>query len=175
MGTPYGDTPTWTRAERQVIISLAGRIAERRALQPDGQGWRRMLSHKQLESFHEAGHAAVAHALGWHCYEINLDPDPELTTASGAPILAYASTGPKPERSNSKKSEILQSDERTAALFCLTMAGNWKHALRHLHVLRATAKDLVERNWNGVRSLASELELRRRIYQDRIASILNRA
>lgn len=176
MGQPNGNTPSLSWGEENVIISLAGRIAEHRALRPNAQGWRPLLSREQLTCFHESGHAAVAHALGWHSYEVTIDVDPTLKAENGGTILGYASIGVKPQQAaNAKITGTINTDCRKAATFCLLMGGNWKGALRHVHAFRAAARDLVERNWAGITFLAWELEFRRRIGQERIASVLERA
>ncbi len=194
MADADGEVPPlpWTYPEQRVIIGLAGDIAARRALRPDGQGWCRLLSEDQLTCFHESGHAAVASALGWHCFQINMDPGPEKTERGN--VRAYVSLGPTADpidsyvvclyawaigrqyrASRDKPLPEIFSDRRNAALICLSIGGNWKAALKSLHVLRAASHDLVEQNWKAVRWLTEELQLRRRIDAARIASILERA
>lgn len=159
-------------AERRVIIALAGSVAQRRAHQPSPAGWKRMLSSEQATCFHEAGHAVAAYALGWHAYLMTIDPPP-LVVETGASVSAYCSTGTKPEcPGGAKPTGVMNSDRRTAAMFCLVMGGNWKGALRCLRTLRATAADLVERNWESVKFLAYELEHCRQLDQAQIANIL---
>lgn len=161
-------------AEKRVIIALAGSIAQRRAHQGSAAGWKRMLSPEQSTCFHEAGHAVVAHALGWHAYELTLEPDPALTVETGASVSAYCSTGTKPEcPGGAKTTGVMNSDRRTAAMFCVVIGGDWKGALRCLRALRATAAELVERNWLSIGYLAFELERCRTLNQDRIAVILD--
>ena len=165
----------WGLTERRVIVSLAGSIGERRTVEPDSLGWRRVVSRAQSTCIHEAAHAVVARALGWHVYELNLDPDPSLRDQTGAPVMAYASTGRKPERSKAPPDGVINSDRRTAALLCFARAGDWKGAVRLIHEFRAAAADLIERNWLMVTCLASELEFHRRLDQGHIARILGGA
>lgn len=157
------------------MISLAGRIAERMALQPDDQGWRRMRSPEQATCFHEAGHITVGVAVGWHPYELNLDPE-SLKVETGAPVLAYASIGRSPDPPKRQGSYgVMNSDRRTSAQFCLLMSGSWKGALKQLRTLKAATRDLVEQNWSTIRHLAYELERSRRLDQNQIAELIDRA
>ena len=43
--------------EQEVIIALAGKIAERRCQQGSAPGWRRPRPRDEVVAFHEAGHA----------------------------------------------------------------------------------------------------------------------
>jgi hypothetical protein len=116
----------------------------------------------------------VAHALGWYCYELTLDPDPALKVETGAQVLAYCSTGAKPQSPASGELRgVLDSDRHTAATICVVMAGDWRGALGRLRVLRAATRDLIERNWESIRFLAYELEFCRRLDQDQIENILS--
>jgi hypothetical protein len=166
---------SWPERQTQVIVSLAGDIAERRAVWSSERGWRRILEPSQQLSFHEAGHCCVARALGWHVYQASIDPAPELKSDTGAPVNAYACTGPNPRPSStSAPTAVTCGDRRLVALLCLAHAGGWRAALGCYRALRSAATDLVERNWRDIRLLAYELERCRRLDQDRIAEILGR-
>jgi hypothetical protein len=166
--------------EASILISLAGKAAERRSLQGSDPGWRRLRSAEELIAFHEAGHAVVARAVGWHTYEINMRPDNGQRVETGAVVLAYCSSGftadPPPSNLQSgspaaaKGSRNLWSDRHKAAYFALLEKGDWRRAYRYLSELRLIADALVDANWLQVRCLAQELERcplmgRVRIYQ----------
>src|SRR5450759_1974083 len=89
-------TPEETRrwAERQVLVSLAGNSAARRAVQGSGPEWRRMRPKEELAAFHEAGHAVVAHLLGLCVWELSIVPN-EFKVGRTQHAAGYALTAEK--------------------------------------------------------------------------------
>lgn len=161
-------------AARRIMIALAGRIGERRALRGSEPGWVRVLTPQQLICHHEAAHGVVAVLLGWHVYELNLHPDPALKVETGAPVLAFCSTGTKAERPVCNDC-VWNSDGRTVALFSLLAApapGGWLGAIRVIHKLRAEVAGLIEKYWFEITVLAWELERHGELDREQIRIIL---
>jgi hypothetical protein len=161
----------YTWAEKQIIVSLAGVAAERRALQKSESGWEPNFTPVQLICFHESSHATVARSFDWHAHELNIDPPPGLTVERGRAILAYCAFS-KPQHPAGNLIEPRESDRRTVAKYALVMVGDWKGAVRCIHLLRAATRAAVETNWKCIWDLAWELHWRRRLNHEQIEKIL---
>jgi hypothetical protein len=173
--------------ETQICISLAGRIAERRARRCDDDGRRCefLLNESQRNAVHEAGHAAVGVALGWICSELTVVPETEVLVGSGTGHLAgFASIHEAPLSENAlqrasrrKVTRYLESDAQKVAQLSLQLAlvqpdYGWRAARRIIRTLRAKTEALVEKNWHHVSYLANTLEWRKTMTHAEIRSCL---
>jgi hypothetical protein len=185
-------TPALTKyiaqTEAQVCISLAGRLAERRARRCDDDHRRCqfVLSEVQRLAAHEAGHCVVGAALGWDCDEISIVPEPEIAVGPGAGHLAgFASIYPvapaETERADHRRKRVrLESDSRRVAQLALQLAiaepeFGWRSALRIIRRLRLRTETLIEANWRQIAYLAGELESRKQMGAEQIKNCLRSA
>lgn len=174
------------RVQTQIMVSLAGRLAERRARRCDDDGRRCefLLSPQQLLAAHEAGHGAVGVALGWCCHELSIVPERDVPVGRGRGYLAgFASVCPAAlvedvQRAGRRRKCIrLESDAQTVAQLALQLAllepdYGWMAACRIIRRLRAETEALIEAHWNRVKYLANTLEWRKTMAQSEIESCL---
>lgn len=160
-----------TRLEKIVIISLAGRIAERRAaLEGQSSGMRLAI--------HEAAHAAVAHELADTVYEVSVVEERSVPVGrshlGGYCRHGVASEDPGADRQR-WRDDGLETDRRNAVKLCWLLAPGdpgWKSDLRYIRTLREKARNLVNAYWSKIIALAGALEMRRKLSQDEIADVL---
>ena len=149
--------------ESEVLIALAGKAAEWRSRRPDSDGFRfRVRSERHRKALHEAGHCIVGAVRTRHVYAVTIKEDRSIKVGAsfegGHAIMGClekpikrAETEPKPER--------LESDEQTAARYCMLLAPRieWRGALRLMRALRDEARSIIARYWPAVVALAEAL------------------
>jgi hypothetical protein len=175
------------QTEVQICISLAGRIAERRAVQGDDdhRRCRFVLSDLQLRSVHESGHCIAGAALGWECVQVSVMPEPDVVVGSGylggfASIYPAAPTENERADCRRKRAVRMESDSQRIAQLALQLAiaepeFGWRSALRIIRKLRARTEALLEANWRQVAYLSHELEWRQTMTADQIQRCLKSA
>lgn len=160
-----------TTIERQVIVFMAGPIAERRALRSSDSGWRRYRSRDELTSFHEAGHAVAAMSSGAHVYGASVIPDPDVRVGNGhlAGLVQWGATSEP-----SGRTEPILTDREAVARLCsvLALQPGWKGALEQARALRARAVVVVETNWPAICALAADLQRKQTLGQGEIAAFV---
>lgn len=162
--------------EGRLAVTLAGDLAMRRALQGSAPGWRRLRSGKELTAFHEAGHAVVAEAIGFHVHRVFIVP-----AVTGSSVFGGACTSTfDPKCLHESKGEpaldrSLPSDRQTAARLCLALCAtpSWKSALQQYRIWKANVRALVERHWFAITGLAEELQRRGDLNRADLAGILS--
>ena len=173
--------------EMQALIALAGPAAQRRALQSNEPGWRRLRMPDELRAFHECGHGIAALAVGRRVYHLSIVEDTTISIGSGY-LAGVCQHGSDPNVVLDKKAERerwrragLKTDRRIAveAVFALALIEPggplWRSARRVLGRMRERAAKLVAANWWVVSMLAAELERHRELDQPQIEAILARA
>lgn len=137
--------------EPHIVMSLAGRIAERRFPCEPRMGTAR----------HEAGHVVIGHALGLRVIEATIVPSPGVlgsaivTPDMSAPIPATAAEGRLANQSFGSSA----SDRRkaVAAISGALDSPGWREVRRHVRRLQEQARALVEAHWFEIMYLAVEL------------------
>jgi hypothetical protein len=159
-----------------VIVSLAGDAAERRARQRDADGfqlWIRSAAHAR--AIHEAGHAAVAVALGLKVYSATIEIDRTVRVGSGR-LGGFVVTGSAPTALPivEKRPERIESDGEQMATMCtlLTAGRDWRGALRIMRQLRERSREIVDRNWTTIIAFAEELMNRETLTQAQAETFL---
>src|SRR5262249_22150224 len=146
------------RIENDVVVTLAGKAAERRALQRDPEGWLRVRTPAEVIALHEAAHAVLARALGHVVYELSVVPRPSVPV--GQTFLAgVCRHGEQPQDISLPKDRFsnLETDSRRAAQYCMLLASqpmSWSSALKTARKLRDRARRLVDQHWLTISILA---------------------
>lgn len=162
--------------EADVLRTLAGPIAERRAMDGGG-GFRRWLSWDQSCAYHEAGHLVIAWALGFHPWQASIKPDPTVKIGAGF-VGGFASAGiTKEPVLDLPPGSKLETDRQSVARTCLVLAlreekRGWRGAVRVMNRLRLQARDLVEQYWAGITILAIALQQHGELDRAQIERIL---
>lgn len=161
-GVIYGET--------EVMIALAGLIAERRSLRGVEPGWRRFRTALEVKAYHEAGHATAAALLGQGVAYIDVISRPDL----GRGGICLHSCDPSNALSATDLEKPYDSDHAQAVrlAFLLAPESGWRAALRTVHELRTRTESLIEANWSHVTALAGELERRGSMDGEEIAPYL---
>ena len=148
--------------EADVLRTLAGPIAERRATEGGG-GFRRWISWDQSRAFHESGHICIAAAVGFHPWHVSIKLDQNVKIGAGF-MGGVASAGITREPvADLPPGTELETDRRSVARTCLVLAmreevHGWRGAVRAMNRLRSQARGLVEKHWVAITILAIALE-----------------
>ncbi len=173
-GNLSNDPTQWARGN--ILISLAGRAAERRCRQGGGPGWRRLRSSAEVKAHHEAGHAVFAAVLRDDDV-LHLDIVERLDLGRGG-ICVHAKHG-----SHVTREEVLANTEtkqpgdcRSAILLCSLLApgSGWRATLRVARLLRDEADRLTNLHWLSIAELGAELARRGEMGQQEIERFLPR-
>ncbi|MDR3719754.1 MAG: hypothetical protein P4K98_13225 [Bryobacteraceae bacterium] len=153
----WNESTQWACAN--ILISLAGRAAERRCRQGGEPGWRRFRSIAEVKAHHEAGHAVIAAVL-WNDAVLYLDiiERPDLDRGG---ICVHAKPGSQLTREEvlANCETKLPGDYRTALLLCSLLApgSGWQATLRVARLLRTEADRLTNVHWLRIAELGAEL------------------
>jgi hypothetical protein len=171
--------------ETELLILLAGKAAERLALQGSEAGWRRMRRAGELRAWHEVGHGLVAHLRGRTVYEMSIVIDPEEQVGPTPRCISGGSCtwGKLPERPLQTQTvgppaEMdLHRSVRIAAVLVIpgTDTPLWKDTLRVMRDFQRRSEYLLAANRLLLVELARELEQRQVLNQHDIAMILRGA
>jgi hypothetical protein len=168
-----------SRLEADVVISFAGKMAERRALQGSAPGWRRWRDRDELRAFHEAGHAIAQRAAGRYLWRLSILTNKNVRVGMAGTLGGYASAGFTPEPPGPEElPERLDCDLRSAARACQILSlceqpHGWRGALRAARRLRERSRNIIEQHWQLVVLLAGELHRRQELDRGQIESVLN--
>lgn len=166
------------KARREIIISLAGAAAERRATLAGDDGWRRALTRNQRTAVHEAGHLVIAAACGHTAYSGTIVADETIKMQKSGHVGGMAShgIGPTPPEPKPEKPERMETDFRTAAKYCWLFGdwkpGSWRQALALYRELKALTQALVEANWDLILALSVELVKHKTLNQEQLTNII---
>jgi hypothetical protein len=170
-------------AEKQVLIALAGNIAEHH--HGTDPGWQRWRSADQLKAIHESAHAVVAHVLQWTVFEVSIVPDPTVRVGKGEMFHSggFTSWGSTPHAkatsSGGRSAGRCMSDREWAVALCGLLSGSisgdvsWRAVLRSARTLRGKTQRLVAVHWPLILKLAEQLEKRKQLDQAEISAILS--
>ncbi len=164
------------RAVVRAVVSLAGKLAERRAHRGSEPGWVRMLSEERRIAVHEVGHAICAMVCEEYVIELTIIPDPEYKSLGHCMHSKDADFKHDPKEPKTPSTR----DRTTAAAYAWLLTSlppdppYWKAVLATVHTLRALAQEIIERNWLYVSSLADTLERRRTLSREELAEIRSR-
>ena len=162
--------------EADVLRTLAGPIAERRATEGGG-GFRRWISWDQSRAFHESGHICIAAAVGFHPWRVSIRIDQTVKVGAGF-MGGVASAGITREPvTDLPPGTELETDRRSVARTCLVLAmreevHGWRGAVRAMNRLRSQARGLVEKHWAAITILAIGLEQHGELDRAQIERIL---
>lgn len=154
------------RAAQQVMISLAGRIAERIAgclLRFTGR----------TKSLHESAHAVMAKICGEYVYEATIIPDPSVRRG-GAYKGGHVRYGKQPRPTGVPDPSALETDVEAAARLCLLLSGSpmtWRGALAVYRQLRAATECLLREHWAIVEAVAKALHEHEVLNQDELDAL----
>lgn len=127
---------------QQIMISLAGSIAEEICAEGDEHGWRRSYSKEWVTCYHEGGHAAIRHLLHKHVAELKVVP------GVGGYCAPKVPEEPFDIRAN-------PSDAEKIAKYCnILEVSGYKCPIE---AIRTGIKRLLRRHWSLVRRFAIEL------------------
>jgi hypothetical protein len=164
--------------ESDVVIYLAGKVAERRAVRGSAPGWQRFRVRDELRAFHESGHAIAQWAGGRYPWKLSIRIDENVRVGKSGHLGGYASAGTTPEPPGPIELPArLDCDLRLAARACQILSlceppHGWRGAVRVAHRLRARSRDLVEQHWQLVVLLAGELVRHQELDQAQIERVL---
>jgi hypothetical protein len=164
-------------AEKQVVISLAGKAAERLARRGSEPGWQRWLSKEQRVATHEAGHALAAIAAERFVYQLSIVADESVTIQKTGHLGGFAQHGPQPLLPGEEPPPVrkhMTTDFFQAAILCRLLAPDpgWKATLKEVRRLRKTTDALLAANMPIVEILAAQLNRRKKLDQRQIEAIL---
>jgi hypothetical protein len=164
-----------------VMISLAGKAAERRCLRASAQGWRRMRTADEVRAHHEAGHAVAAVVHGQYVWRLSIIRDESVRVQQTGISMGHCIRGHTPEPPGLiKRSARADTDLHQAAKACLFLAiaeppYGVRAAMRIAHRLQVRTREMVEQHWPQIARLASELMERRELGSSEIERIVNRS
>ena len=171
---------TIARFEASVVVHLAGKAAERRALQGSAPGWRRWRTPEELLAHHEAGHAIAQWARGDFVWKLSIIADKSVRVGNLGYLAGFSSAGvtlapPGPIEFPAR----VDCDLRNAASDCMMLSlceppYGWRGAVRVAHRLRARTRELVDQHWHLIEALGGELVRRQELDQAQIEAILTR-
>ena len=167
--------------EASVVVYLAGKAAERRALQGSAPGWRRWRTPEELRAHHEAGHAIAEVARGCYPWKLSIIVAKNVRIGKSGCLGGYSSAGITPEPPAAIKLPAqMDCDLRLAARACQMLSlceppYGWRGAVRVVHRLQARTGDFVEQHWHLIALLAGELVRHQELGQAQIEAILARA
>jgi hypothetical protein len=175
--TPEIDGRAW--AEKQVIISLAGKAAERLARRGSEPGWQRWLSREQRIALHEAGHAVIAIAAERFVYQLSIVADKSVTIQKTSYLAGFAQHGTEPLLPGEEPPPVrkhMKTDFFQAAILCRLLAPDpgWKSTLKEVRRLREKTEGLLAANMPIVEILAAQLTRRKHLDQAQIEKVLKR-
>ena len=155
------------------MVSLAGPLAERRARRGSEPGWVRMLSEERRIAVHEAGHAICALVCEKYVIELTIIPDPEKKSLGHCLYSRDADFRRDPNETKT----VSTRDRTEAARYAWLLTSwppdppYWKAVLGTVRMLRATAAQILDRNWVFVIALADALQQRRALSREELAEI----
>ena len=166
--------------DADVVRSLAGKVAERRALRGAELGWIRQRTSDELMAFHEAAHAVAGWVHGEYPYWLSIIPNPAVRIQKTSHLggISMSARSPDPVIHCDPAPEVLECDTRQAARACMNIAlfidqpRGWRGALRVYRRLLERAQTLVDREWPLVTDLAGELLRHKELNQTQIQRIL---
>lgn len=165
--------------ERDVIVAMAGGIAEQRSMKGSEAGFIRWRSQAELYAYHESGHIVVAAALGWCPWKASIVPDSSVKVGRGtrAGFAQYGVTDEPPMAPDSGIENETDRQSAAKSLLCLSLRGEegprgWRGAIRIANRLRSQAHSLIEGNWSVVNRLAIALVQYRELNRDQIGRLL---
>lgn len=153
-------------AEASVIIHLAGKAGERRALTPDGDRWL-IPSDRYRLAIHEASHAAAAIHFGNFVLRASVSGDPDtLIGKAERPQAGYIlhtsnSDATIPDSATFKNlvSEKPETDEEKTVRMCALLSDTcgWKDVLATVRLYAACARAIVDAHWPAIVAMAQAL------------------
>lgn len=167
--------------EASGVVHLAGKAAERRALQGSAPGWRRWRTPEELRAHHEAGHAIAQWARGDFVWKLSIMVDKNTRVGKSGYLAGFSSAGVTPAPPGPIEFPArVDCDLRNAAGDCMMLSlceppYGWRGAVRAAHRLRARTRDLVEQHWPLIAALAGELVRHQELDRAQIEAILPRA
>jgi hypothetical protein len=157
-----------TETERVVfskaVVSMAGPLAEKRALRGSGPGWVVQVTTERRIAVHEAGHAVLATVTGLYAHRVTVVPD-----AYSLGHCLVSSSPDTPEEPSEVRTDLDQVCRFAWALTHFDPAiPRWKAVLATARRIRSTAAQFVECHWFEIQALASELERNQHLDRNQI-------
>jgi hypothetical protein len=168
------DGESGRKLENYVISILAGPIGERRVA-----AWNR----RRRRAVHEASHAVVAAMVGLHAGETSIVGKPEVKVGKGH-VAGFATIRLHPPQKNEPPDASLpwptevRPDHRKAAGYASVLAPvmgwpvGWRGLLSYVRHLQAITRELVDRHWMRIATIAALLEALSYLEADEIAALM---
>jgi len=164
------------KLESRVIIYLAGRAAERRALRGSAPGWIRFRSHEEVVALHEAAHGIAQWSYGLHVWKINVLEHGDVLVGesrlTGAFSAAGTSTDPPALLNFSPRGDLSMAVGVCNLLSTYEPISGWRTTLHIARRLRARARAFVDQHWLAITVLAEELVRSKELNRAQVESIL---
>ncbi|MCZ2146970.1 MAG: hypothetical protein LC126_04270 [Bryobacterales bacterium] len=161
-------------SEREIRISLAGPLAERRkrremaAAKTDAAGWTRHYDPMTPLAIHESGHLVVCAVTGQPFQRVSIRPLPNSAgrlMRGDAPVEPDADAAP----GSSDRKMIVG---RLHWLWLAYDSPNWKGMLAILRRLRGETDELLNLHWHFVERVANRLLVREEMDHDEAEELL---
>jgi hypothetical protein len=161
--------------ESSILVALAGRCGEHRAMLGSGPGWIRRRSADERRAFHEASHLVMAHLVGWHSSNVSIVPDEDTKVGSGhAGGVCVVHQGEPADHGPRRPAAEQETDEREAAKLAMLLGGpGWRGTLRTVRALRHKTSTLIDSSWPLVQRVTQALLRERTLDQAAIERILH--
>jgi hypothetical protein len=165
--------------EGRMALTLAGNLAMRRAVQGSTPGWRRVRTCRELIALHEAGHAVIAAAVGFHVHRVFIVSVAESNRSGFAGCCVATFRPEEAPGDDLPPIQKMRSDRHVAADLCWHLAllagdaASWRAALKQYRLWLAKVRDLIERHWLAIMNLAEQLERREDLSGAEVAGILD--
>ena len=141
--------------KEHIVIDLAGHAAVCRERSPRPGGWVRVITTRQVDAFHEAGHVVAGAAVGLFPQWAIIG---ELRTSGGTVRgAAFITRLPEQDAGRPTLEGIIPSDFARATQLCQLMIGEqgW---LAYMRSLWLQADAILEAHWEAVEVMAKELD-----------------
>jgi hypothetical protein len=160
--------------DKIAVIALSGHLAERVALRPDAEGWRRHVSVDGRRGYHEAAHATVAHVLGMRVFEVSITLRPEVQLGRGRFSSGFVRYAPSAEANCGREADP-ETDAQTVARLAFAVTpfpASWQSMRARIREWRGEAEGILERHWLHVAELAAQLERRQQLNAEELMRFL---
>jgi len=158
--------------ERRIIVSLAGKVAEKLCLRGSEPGCMRHRTNRQRTAFHEAGHLIAARTIGLTVCALTVaPPDIRVGTRRLAGYMAFSEFEPS-------SGTTIVPDHQQAARQAFALLGiqngkwpDWRLVRQYLREARVRTEALLSANWQLVDWFATELVRRKGLSAEEIERV----